>query len=114
MQHLASDFGNIIEMNSLPKVNVNEGNTMMGIISSFQRHYVDPDKTYLNMCTHTFGGAAITVVMETFRKFYILVEKESVKFQSDLGNNKVSEEENRSVKGLSSPPKMDVYKSTAT
>ena len=66
MQHLASDFGNIIEKNGLPEVNVNEGNTMMGIISSFQRHYVDPDKTDLNMRTHKFGGTAITVMMEAF------------------------------------------------
>ena len=40
MQHLASDFGNILERNGLPEVNVKEGETMMGIISSFQRHYM--------------------------------------------------------------------------
>ena len=97
MQHLASDFGNILEKNSLPQVTVKEGDTMMEI-SSFQRHYMDPDKTDLNMCTHTFDSAAETVVMEAFKKYYLLVEKEAVKLPSDLGNEEVSEEENRSVK----------------
>ena len=98
MQHLATDFGNILEKNGFLQVTVKEGDTMMGIISSFQRHYVDPEKTDLNMHTHTFGGAAITVVMEVFRKHYLLVEKEAVKLQSDFRNEEVSEEENRSVK----------------
>ena len=95
MQHLAIDFGNIIEKNGLPEVNVNEGDTMMGIISSFQRHYMDPDKTDLNMCTHTFGNTAVTVMMEALKTYYILIEKEAVKLQSNLGNEE--EEENRSV-----------------
>ena len=84
MQHLATDFGNILEKDRLPQVNVKQRETMMGIISSFQRHYVDPNKTDLNIHTHTFGGAAITVVMETFRKYYLLVEKEAVKLQLNL------------------------------
>ena len=114
MQHLATDFGNILEKNSLLQVTVKEGDTMMGIISSFQRHYMDPDKTDLNMCMHIFGGTAITVVMEAFRKYYLLVEKEAVKVQSDFRNEEVSEEENRSVKWLSLPPQMDIYKATGT
>ena len=40
---------------------------------------MDPDKTDLNMHTHTFGSAALTVVMEAFRKYFLLVEKEAVK-----------------------------------
>ena len=97
MQHLATDFGNILKKNGVPQVTVKEDNTMMAIISSFQRHYVDADKSDLNICTHTFGGTAVTVVMEVFRKYYLLVEKEAVKLQSDFGNEEVSEE-NKSVK----------------
>ena len=88
----------------------------MGIISSFQRHYVDPDKTDLNICTHTFGTTAITVVMEQFRKYYLLVEKEAIKLQTEDEdeNQAVSEEEqSTSVNRLSSPPQMDVYKTTS-
>ena len=59
---------------------------------------MDPDKTDLNMHTHTFGSAALTVVMEAFRKYYFLVENEAVKLHSDFGNEEVSEKENRSVK----------------
>ena len=60
----------------------------MGIISSFQRHYLDIDKTDLNICTHTFGTVAITVVMEQFRKYYLLVEKEAIKLQTEDEDNK--------------------------
>lgn len=83
MQHLTRDFSNILEKNGLPEVNVKEGETRMGIISSFQKHYVDPDKTNLNMHSHTFGSVAITVVMKQFRKYYLLVEKEAVKLQAE-------------------------------
>ena len=44
MQPLATDFSNILEKNQLPQVNVKHGETMMGIISSFQRHYMDKSK----------------------------------------------------------------------
>ena len=120
MQHLAIDFGNIIEKNRLPQVNVKQGETMMGIISSFQRHYLDPDKTDLNICMHIFGGTAITVVMEAFRMYYLLVEKEALKLQTEPENEEISEQEqsgeeqSRSVKRFSFPPQMDVYKTTCT
>ena len=114
MQHLATNFGNILEKNGLPLVNVKQGETMMGIISSFQRHYMDPDKMDLNIHRHTFGGAAITVVMEAFRKYYLLVEKEALKLQTEHENEEISEEQSRSVKCLSSPPQIDVYKTTGT
>ena len=120
MQHLATNFGNILEKNRLPQVNVKQGETMMAIISSFQRHYMDPDKTDLNIRMHTFGGAAVTVVMEAFRKYYLLVEKEAVKLQTEPENEEISEQEqsreeqSRSVKCLSSLPQMDVYKTTCT
>ena len=120
MQHLATNFSNILEKNGLPQVNVKQGETMMGIISSFQRHYMDPDKMDLNIHTHTFGSTAVTVVMEAFRKYYLLVEKEAFKLQTEPEKEKISEQEqsreeqNRSVKRLSSPPQMDVYKTTCT
>ena len=116
MQHLASDFCNILEKNRLPEVNVKKGETMMGIISSFQRHYVDPNKTDLNIRTHTFGTTAITDVMEQFRQYYLLVEKEAIKLQTEDEdeNQAVSEEEqSTSVNRLSSRPQMDVYKTTS-
>ena len=115
MQYLANNFGNILERNGLPEVNVKEGETMMGIISSFQRHYMDPDKTDLNICTHTFGTMAVTVVMEQFRKYYLLVEKEAVKLQAEDEENQavLEEEQSTSVNRLSSPPQMDVYKTTS-
>ena len=97
MQHLATDFGNILKKNGLPPVTVKEGDTMMAIISSFQRYYMDADKNDLNIHMHTFGSTAVTVVMEAFRKYYLLVEKEAVKLPSDFGNEEVSEE-NKSVK----------------
>ena len=115
MQHLAMDFSNILEKNGLLQVNVKQGETMMGIISSFQRNYVDPNKMDLNICTHTFGGVAVTVVMEAFRKYYLLVEKEALKLQTEHENEEILEEEqSRSVKHLSLPPLMDVYKTTCT
>ena len=118
MQHLATNFGNILEKNRLPQVNVKQGETMMEIISSFQRHYVDPCKTDLNICMHTFGSTAITVVMEAFRKYYLLLEKEALKLQTEPENEEISEEsreeQSRSVKHLSLPPQIDVYKTTGT
>ena len=120
MQHLATNFSNILEKNGLPQVNVKQGETMMGIISPFQRHYVDPNKMDLNIRMHTFGSTAITVVMEAFRKYYLLVEKEAVKLQTEPENEEISEQEqsrkeqSRSVKCLSSPPQMDIYKTTCT
>ena len=93
MQHLAANFNNILEKNRLPQVNVKQGETMMGIISSFQRHYVDPNKTDLNIHMHTFGGTAVTVVMEAFRKYYLVVEKEAVKLQTEPENEEISEQE---------------------
>ena len=115
MQHLATNFGNILEKNGLPQVNVKQGETMMGIISSFQRHYMDLNKIDLNICMHTFGGTATTVVMEAFRKYYLLVEKEALKLQTEHENEEISEEEqSRSVKCLSLLPQMDVYKTTST
>ena len=110
MQHLATNFSNILEKNRLLQVNVKQGETMMGIISSFQRHYMDPDKTDLNICMHTFGSTAITVVMEAFRKYYLLVENEEISEEEEESR----EEQSRSVKHLSSPPHMDVYKTTGT
>ena len=74
----------------------------------------------LNICTHTFGGAAVTVVMEAFRKYYLLVEKEALKLQTEHENEEISEEEHsreeqsRSVKHLSLPQQMDNYKTTCT
>ena len=115
MQHLATDFSNILEKNALLQANVRQGETMMGIRSSFQRHYMDPDKTDLNVHMHTFGGTAITVVMEAFQKYYLLVEKDALKLQNEHENEEISEQEqSRSVKGLSSPPQMDIYKTTCT
>ena len=115
MQRLATDFSNILEKNRLPQVNVKQGETMMRIISSFQRHYVALDKMDLNVCTHTFGSAAVTVVMEAFQKYYLLVEKDALKLQTEHENEEISEQEqSRSVRGLSLPPQMDVYKTTCT
>ena len=58
--------------------------------------------------------------MEAFRKYYLLVEKEALKLQTEPENEEISEQEqsreeqSRSVKRLSLPPQMDVYRTTCT
>ena len=58
---------------------------------------------------------AITVVMEQSRKYYLLVEKEAVKLQAEDEENQavLEEEQSTSVNHLSSPPQMDIYKTTS-
>ena len=81
---------------------------------------MDPNKTDLNIRTHTFGGTAVTVAMEAFRKYNLSVETEAVKLQTEPENEEIleqeqsREEQSRSVKRLSLPPQMDIYKTTCT
>ena len=81
MKHLAVDFGAILTKAGLPPVMLKEGDSMMSVISAFECYYVEAENSDLNLRMHMFGGSAITVVMEAFRKYYLLGEETAVNMQ---------------------------------
>ena len=105
MKHLAVDFGTILSKAGLPPVTSKEGNSMMSVISVFECYYVEAENSDLNLRTHMFGGSAVAIVMEAFRKYYHLVEQSAISMQ---GNEKdiqeVSSENSSPLQKLGSPP----------
>ena len=83
MKHLAVDFGAILSKAGLPPVTLKEGDSMMSVISAFEHYCVEVENLDLNLRTHMFGGSAITIVMEAFRKYYHLVEKLALSMQEN-------------------------------
>ena len=109
MKHLAVDFGAILSKAGLPPVTLKEGDSMMSVISAFERYYVEAENSDLNLRMHMFRGSAIMVVMEAFRKYYGLVEETAVNMQQ---NEKVSSESSSPLQQLGSPP--DLPKPTSS
>ena len=105
MKQLGVDFGSILHKAGLPPVTLKKGESMMSIIITFERHYVEAEDLELNLQTHMFGGQVIGVVMESFRCYYHLVEEAASKMQQEVDNKKVSPE-NESVHTLGSPPEL--------
>ena len=66
MKQLAVDFGSILQKAGLPPVTLKHGDSMMGVISAFERHYIEAENSDLNLRTHMFRSQAIAVVMESF------------------------------------------------
>ena len=105
MKHLAIDFGTILSKAGLPPVTLKEGDSMMSMISAFEHYYVEAENSDLNLRTHMFGGSAVAIVMEAFRKYYCLVELSALSMQ---GNEKDIEEVSSKMfsplQKLGSPP----------
>ena len=70
MKQLAVDFGAILSKSGLPPVTLKKGDSMLSVISAFKCYYVEVENLDLNLRIHMFGGSAIMVVMEAFRKYY--------------------------------------------
>ena len=98
-KNLAVDFGTILSKAGLPPMTLKEGNSV------FEWYYVEAENSDLNLRTRMFGGSAVAVVMEAFRKYYHLVEQSAISMQ---GNEKdiqeVSSENSSPLQKLSSPP----------
>ena len=107
MKHLAVDFGTILSKAGLPPMTLEEGDSMMSVISAFECYYVEVENLDLNLRTHMFQGSAVAVVMEAFRKYYCLVEQSALSMQ---GNEKdieeVSSEKSSPLQKLGSPPNL--------
>ena len=109
MKHLAVDFGTILAKAGLLPVTLKEGDSMMSVISAFECYYVEAENSDLNLRIHMFGGSATAVVMEAFRKYYLLVEETAVNMQQ---KEQVSSESSSSIQPLGSPP--DLPKPTSS
>ena len=107
MKNLAVDFGTILSKAGLPPMTLKEGDSMMSVISVFEWYYVEAENSDQNLRTHMFGGSAVAVVMEAFRKYYHFVEQSAISMQ---GNEKdiqeVSSENSSPLQKLSSPPNL--------
>ena len=105
MKHLAVDFGTILSTAGLPPMTLKEGDIMMSVISAFECYCVEAEHSDLNLRTHMFGGSAVAVLMEAFRKYYHLVEQLAISMQ---GNEKdiqeVSSKNPSPLQKLGSPP----------
>ena len=73
LKHLAVDFGVTLSKAGLLPVALKEGDSMLSVISAFECYYVEVENSDLNLRMHMFGGSAITVMMEAFRNYYLLV-----------------------------------------
>ena len=82
MKQLAVDFGSILHKAGLPPVMLKHGDSMIGVTSSFERHYVKAENSDLNLRTHMFGGQAVTLVMESLQRYYHFVEQAALKMQA--------------------------------
>ena len=100
MKHLAVDFGAILAKAGLPPVTLKEGDSMMSVISAFEHYYVEAENSDLNLRMHMFGSSAVAVLMEAFRKYYLLVEETAVNMQQ---KEQVSSESSLSLQPLGSP-----------
>ena len=106
MKHLVVDCGTILSKAGLPPVILKEGDSMMSMISAFERNYVEVGNSDLNLRTHMFRGSAVAIVMEAFRKYYH-VEQSAISMQ---GNEKdiqeVSSKNSSPLQKLGSPPNL--------
>ena len=109
MKHLAVDIGAILSKAGLPPVALKEDDIMMSIISAFECCYVEAENPDLNLRMHMFGGSAIAVMMEAFRKYYLLVEEKALNMQQ---KENISSEISSSLQPLGSPP--DLPKPTSS
>ena len=100
MKHLAVDFGAILAKAGLLPVTLKEGDSMMSVINELEHYYVEAENLDLNLRMHMFGGSAAAVVMEAFRKYYLLVEETAVNIQK---KEQVSSESSSSLQPLGSP-----------
>ena len=107
MKHLAVDFGAILSKAGLPPAVLEEGDSMMSVISAFENYYVEAENSDLRM--HMFGGSAVAVVIEAFRKYYLLVEEKALNMQQ---KENISRESSSSLQPLGSPP--DLPKPTSS
>ena len=105
MKNLAVDIGTILSKAGLHPMTLKEGDSMMSVISVFEWYYVEAENSDQNLRTHMFGGSAVAVVMEAFRKYYHLVEQSAISIQ---GNEKdiqeVSSKNSSPLQKLGSPP----------
>ena len=49
MRQLGVDFGSILQMAGLPPVTLKKGESMMSVISTFERHYIKAKHSELNL-----------------------------------------------------------------
>ena len=107
MKHLVVDFGTILSKAGLPPMTLKEGDSMMSMISAFERSYVEVENSDLNLRTHMFRGSTVAIVMEAFRKDYHLVEQSAISMQGNEEDiQEVSSENSSPLQKLGSPPNL--------